>query len=108
LPICGTTKGEKVILPSCSAEYLKNLLTSDRVPIAEPIASMRKPEPDRPPALLTMKLILKFYLPLDERTLDRWLSAGKFPPADLAQGRKVRLWKRETVESWIENHHEQS
>lgn len=56
-----------------------------------------------PPALLTLALIRKLYLPLGERTIFRMIAAGTFPRADLSMGSKVRLWKRETVEQWIES-----
>jgi predicted DNA-binding transcriptional regulator AlpA len=54
------------------------------------------------PALLTKTLIRKHYVPAGERTLDRWISSGLFPRPDIAIGGKVRYWKRETVEAWIE------
>ena len=54
------------------------------------------------PELLTKALIRKYVLPIGERTLDRWISAGAFPGADLAIGGKARFWKRSTVENWIE------
>jgi predicted DNA-binding transcriptional regulator AlpA len=53
------------------------------------------------PVLLTKALIRKHYIPAGERTLDRWISSGQFPRADIAIGGKVRYWKRETVEAWI-------
>ena len=56
---------------------------------------------DALPALLTMALIRRHYLPLGGRTLRRWISAGAFPKADLAQGAKIRLWRKETVEAWL-------
>jgi len=55
------------------------------------------------PALLTKALIRKHYVPAGERTLDRWVSSGTFPRPDIAIGGKVRYWKRETVETWIES-----
>lgn len=55
------------------------------------------------PQLLTKALIRKHFLPAGERTLDRWISAGVFPRPDIAMGGKVRLWKRETVEAWIDD-----
>ena len=58
-------------------------------------------EPWQPPALLTLGLIRKYYVPLGERTLHRWISAGRFPRADIVIGGKVRMWRRETVETWI-------
>ena len=60
--------------------------------------------PDRRtlPALLTKALIRRHYVPAGERTLDRWVSSGTFPRPDIAIGGKVRYWKRETVEAWIE------
>jgi hypothetical protein len=54
------------------------------------------------PALLDMRLIRQHYFPLATRTLSRWISAGLFPKADIAEGRKVRLWKRETIENYID------
>jgi predicted DNA-binding transcriptional regulator AlpA len=54
------------------------------------------------PALLTLKLIRKHFVPAGERTLHRWISSGGFPRPDLAIGGKVRYWRRETVEAWIE------
>ncbi len=55
-----------------------------------------------PPALLTLALVRRHYVPAGERTLHRWISAGTFPRADIALGGKVRYWKRETVEAWID------
>jgi len=57
---------------------------------------------DQIPALLTKRLIRQHYLPAGQRTLDRWISAGTFPRPDITIGGKVRYWKRETVEGWIE------
>ncbi|MCL2647167.1 MAG: hypothetical protein FWD61_09200 [Phycisphaerales bacterium] len=54
------------------------------------------------PALLTKALIRKHYIPAGERTLDRWIASGTFPHPDIAIGGKVRYWKRETVEAWID------
>ncbi len=54
-----------------------------------------------PPALLTLAMIRKFYLPIGERTVFRLISSGKFPKADIGIGGKLRLWKRETIETWI-------
>ena len=42
-------------------------------------------------------------LRLGRRTLWRWISEGRFPGADLSIGPKVRRWRRETVERWIES-----
>lgn len=50
-----------------------------------------------------MEQVRAHYLPLDARTIRRWVSAGTFPSADVIIGHKVRLWKRETVEKWIED-----
>jgi hypothetical protein len=58
-------------------------------------------EPLAPPALLTLSLIRRFYIPQGERTLHRWISGGMFPKPDIAMGGKVRWWKRETIEAWI-------
>ena len=54
------------------------------------------------PALLTKALIRKHYVPAGERTLDRWISSGTFPRPDIALGGKVRYWKGQTVEAWID------
>lgn len=53
---------------------------------------------ETPPALLTLALIRRYFLPLGERTIFRMISAGTFPRADISKGGKLRLWKRETVE----------
>ena len=66
----------------------------------------QKPHGDMPPALLTLALIREHYLPVRPRTMFRLISAGKFPKADIGIGAKLRLWKRETVESWISSHGE--
>jgi predicted DNA-binding transcriptional regulator AlpA len=54
------------------------------------------------PALLTLALIRKHYVPGGERTLRRWISSGIFPRPDISIGGKVRYWRRGTVEAWIE------
>ena len=54
-----------------------------------------------PPALLTLAMIRRYYLPIASRTLFRLISSGRFPKADIGIGGKLRLWKRETVEAWI-------
>ena len=54
------------------------------------------------PALLQMSLIRKHFLPLAERTIYRMISEGRFPKADIVDGRKIRLWKRETIEAFID------
>lgn len=41
-------------------------------------------------------------LRLGRSTLCRMISSGDFPPADVAIGAKIRLWKRATVVAWIE------
>jgi len=64
--------------------------------------SNKVPSKQEIPALLTKALIRKHYIPVGERTLDRWISEGTFPHPDISKGAKVRLWKRETVEAWIE------
>lgn len=53
------------------------------------------------PDLLTMAMIRKWYLPVGERTLHRMISTRRFPRADIANGGKLRFWRRETVEAWI-------
>jgi hypothetical protein len=53
------------------------------------------------PALLTLSLIVKYFIPTHERTIHRWISAGEFPKADIRKGRKIRFWRRKTVETWI-------
>ena len=40
-------------------------------------------------------------LEVDPRTLRRMVAAKRFPAADLAVGKKLKWWRRETVESWI-------
>jgi predicted DNA-binding transcriptional regulator AlpA len=59
------------------------------------------PSSEVAPALLTLFLIRRLFVPLGERTLFRMISKGTFPPADIRIGGKVRFWRRETVEAWI-------
>jgi len=47
-------------------------------------------------------MIRASYVPLAQRTLFRMIATGVFPPADIRIGGKVRFWRRETVEQWIE------
>ena len=55
-----------------------------------------------PPALLTLSMLRRHYLPLAQRTLFRMISAGAFPAADIKIGSKIRLWRRQTIEGWID------
>ena len=67
----------------------------DKTPTAAPAGPI--------PALLTLELIRRLFLPLSRRHLQRMLSAGEFPRADVAMGQRIRLWRRETVEQWIDD-----
>jgi predicted DNA-binding transcriptional regulator AlpA len=58
-------------------------------------------QPD-PPELLTKAMIKSFYLPISIRALDRWISVGRFPRAEIALGGKIRYWRKSTVLAWIE------
>lgn len=58
-------------------------------------------DPASVPALLTLSLIRRLYVPAGERTLHRWISCGAFPRPDISLGAKVRYWKKETIENWI-------
>ncbi len=40
-------------------------------------------------------------LGIDNRTLQRWRSAGKFPKPDIRHGHTL-LWRVETVRAWLE------
>jgi hypothetical protein len=60
-----------------------------------------QPQAEIQPALLTLAMIRRYYLPIASRTLFRLISSGRFPKADIGIGGKLRLWKRETVEAWI-------
>ena len=42
-------------------------------------------------------------LMISPTTMQRWLSSGTLPPADIAIGRRYRAWKRETIDAWIES-----
>lgn len=55
------------------------------------------------PALLSLKLIRQHYVPFSDRTIYRMISTGEFPKADAEIGRKIRLWRRETVERWVDD-----
>ena len=54
------------------------------------------------PALMNLTFIKKHFIPLGVRTIYRMLSEGRFPKADIVDGRKIRLWKRETIEAFID------
>ena len=56
------------------------------------------------PATLTLEQIRRFFVPLGRRTIHRLISSGDFPRADIAIGGKVRLWRRATIEEWLETH----
>jgi predicted DNA-binding transcriptional regulator AlpA len=56
---------------------------------------------ENPPALLTLAMVRRYYVPIASRTLFRLISSGQFPKADIGIGGKLRLWKRETIENWI-------
>jgi predicted DNA-binding transcriptional regulator AlpA len=60
-----------------------------------------QPQAEIQPALLTLAMIRRYYLPIASRTLFRLISSGRFPRADIGIGGKLRLWKRETVQAWI-------
>lgn len=64
------------------------------------------PETAVPPAnrssMLTIAMIVRDHVPISKRTLARMISTGQFPAADRAIGAKIRLWKRSTVEAWVE------
>lgn len=40
------------------------------------------------------------FLDVPDRTLRRWISAGRFPPPDLRIGKSLR-WRRSTVLAWV-------
>jgi hypothetical protein len=40
-------------------------------------------------------------LGIDNRTIQRWRSAGKFPKPDIRHGHTL-LWRVETVKAWLE------
>lgn len=53
------------------------------------------------PALVNESIIRRHYIPICKRTFSRWISSGRFPRAEIIDGAKLRLWRRETVESWV-------
>jgi predicted DNA-binding transcriptional regulator AlpA len=55
-----------------------------------------------PPELLSIKMIRQHFVPLGTRTLYRMIATGDFPTADISRGAKIRLWRRTTIEAWIE------
>lgn len=67
---------------------------------------MKAVAPVRPaddlPALLDAATIRKQIIRIGQRTFWRWVASGTFPRPDISIGGKVRLWKRETVETWID------
>jgi len=67
-------------------------------------AEFHNPFPDR---LLSAKTVRRL-LDVSDRGLRRWVSGGKFPPADVQIGRTLR-WRESTVRGFIEavtNHKE--
>lgn len=38
---------------------------------------------------------------ISQRTIWRWISAGKFPKPDIVEGR-VRRWRVESIHNWID------
>jgi len=52
------------------------------------------------PALLNIKQ-LEYYVGLDSRTIERLVSAGKFP-APVALPVRCRRWSRRQLDAWIE------
>ncbi len=44
---------------------------------------------------------LETVIGVDERTIQRWRSSGKFPKPDIAIGRTL-LWRVETIKAWLE------
>jgi predicted DNA-binding transcriptional regulator AlpA len=57
-----------------------------------------RPSPD-PPILLDIQAVLR-HVPVSRSVLDRWISEGFFPRADICRGTKIRLWRRETIVAW--------
>ena len=55
--------------------------------------------PDDPPILLDIRGVLR-HVPVSRSVLDRWISSGFFPRADITRGTKIRLWRRETIVAW--------
>jgi predicted DNA-binding transcriptional regulator AlpA len=52
------------------------------------------------PVLLTGPMVLRYFVPVNRRTLLNWIKAGMFPPADFRLNRN-RYWRRRTIERWI-------
>lgn len=50
--------------------------------------------------LLVDRATVASLLSLSTRTLDRLISTGRFPKADIDHGPKLRRWRRTTVENW--------
>ncbi|HEX8915059.1 MAG TPA: helix-turn-helix domain-containing protein [Humisphaera sp.] len=56
----------------------------------------------RAEALLLKPESVAARLEIGQRTLWRWVSAGRFPAPDLRMGRKVVRWRAATVAGWVE------
>jgi hypothetical protein len=56
--------------------------------------------PKELPRFLTAAMIRRFFLPISDRTFERWVVTKKFPAADFAPSQRMKLWLRETVEAW--------
>ena len=94
---------------------IKRLSERPQLTIALPNPSLAQDQPggtnaataiktEELPALINLTMIRHRYVPLSNRTIFRMISAGTFPKADVQLGGKVRLWKRTTIENWIDEH----
>jgi len=52
--------------------------------------------------MLNLRDILREFLPIGSRTIRRKIAQGKFPPPDLRMDSKIMLWRRGTVERWLD------
>jgi predicted DNA-binding transcriptional regulator AlpA len=55
---------------------------------------------DGPVLLNAAEIAVKFGIGV--RTFWRWVSEGRFPPAEIRAGSKIVKWRCTTVEAWIE------
>ena len=62
---------------------------------------LERPDAD-PPLCLDFAGVIH-HLPVGRSTLNRLISAGKFPSPDIVLSQKLKFWRRQTVATWIED-----
>jgi predicted DNA-binding transcriptional regulator AlpA len=68
-----------------------------REPASEAAGPPARPAVDR---MALRPKDLETAIGVDERTIQRWRSSGRFPKPDIAIGRTL-LWRTETIRDWL-------